>query len=282
MSAHIVSGVVNGALYALLAVGIVLVYQITGVLNFAFGAFGMIACYSFSSLGQHVNPWVAFAIVGIGALVAGLVIGVLTLPAQASSPLVKAVATLGLVSALQGFVALVWGTDIRGIPVLWRTRAFIVFGIAVSWQRVLSVVFAIGLSIVAYAFFKRGTVGAALRAIASNTRTSQLIGLPIERLWILAWSISTGVAAFAAMMLLPEVGLDPGAQTFIILVPISAALVARFRSVPIAFFTALAIGIGGNIMQGIDSLAIYRDALPLAVVIVGLSFARTNRVYERV
>jgi branched-chain amino acid transport system permease protein len=282
MSAHIVSGIVNGTLYALLAVGIVLVYQITGVLNFAFGALGMIACYTFSTLSSSMNAWVAFAVVGFGALVGGLVIGVVTLPAQPASPIVKAVATLGLVSALQGLRAIVWGTQIRPVPVLWRTRAFITFDIAVSWQRVLSVTVAVALSVAAYLFFRYGTVGAALRAIATSTRISQLIGLPIERLWILAWSISTGVACIAAMLLLPEVGLDPAAQTFIILVPISAALVARFRSIPAAFFTALALGIAGNVMQGIGSLAIYQDALPLVAVIVGLSLTRTNRVYERV
>jgi branched-chain amino acid transport system permease protein len=176
----------------------------------------------------------------------------------------------------------VWGVQLRRTPTLWDSIAFRPFDVGITWQRVLSVVITLALSASAYAFFRRGTVGAALRAMATSPRTAQLVGLPIRKLWISAWAISTAVAAGSAMLVLPEIGFDPGSQTFIILIPIAAALVANLRSVQVAFCVALLLGIGGSAMQGISSLAAYRDALPLAVVLVGLYAARTNRVYERV
>jgi branched-subunit amino acid ABC-type transport system permease component len=282
VTAYLVSGVVDGCLFALLAVALVLVYQITGVLNFAFGALGMVAVYIFSTLALHMNSWAAFGVVFAGAAILGVVIGVAALPAQSSSTTVKAVATLGVVSALQGLVPLVWGVQLRRTPTLWNSVAFRSFGVGITWQRVLSVVVTLALSAFAYAFFRRGNIGAALRAMATSPRTAQLVGLPIRKLWISAWAISTAVAAGSAMLVLPEIGFDPGSQTFIILIPIAAALVANLRSVPVAFVVALVLGIGGSVMQGISSLAAYRDALPLAVVLVGLYAARTNRVYERV
>lgn len=282
MSTHIVAGVVNGSIFALLAVGIVLVYQITGVLNFAFGSIGMVAVYAFSTLTFGLDPWLALAAVTVGAAVAGAIVGALTVSAQPASPNVKAVATLGLVSALQGLVVLVWGVNPREVPRLARGRAFTLFDIGVSWQRVFAVAVAIGLTLGVMLLFRRSALGAALRAMAESSRTAKLVGLPVRRLWVMAWSASTAVAAFAAVFVLPEIGFDPAAQTFIILIPFAAALVARFQSVSVAFVTALVLGVTRGVLDGVSSLADYRDLLPLLVVLVSLTAARTNHTYERV
>jgi branched-chain amino acid transport system permease protein len=280
---YVFIGLVNGSIYALLALGIVLMYQITGVLNFAFGAFGMVAAFCFASLTESLlHPWPALFAILVLTVIVGGALGVVTLPAQSANRVVKATACLGLLSALQGAVVVIWGTTPRPTPLLTGAVAFRAFDIAITWQRVLAIVIAMVGSAAILAFLKVGPLGAALRAMATSIDISRLVGLPIRRLWVLAWALSTAVAALAAMLILPDIGLDAGALSFIVLTPLAAALAARFESIPIALVSALGLGVAQGAFQGSHDLAPYRDALPLVLVIASLAFARTNRTYERV
>ena len=167
MSTYVFTGLVNGAIYALLiALGILLMYQTTGVLNFAFGAFGMVAAYFFWELatGSGMSPLLAFVLVLILAVVGGAGVGFITLPARESSEVTKAAATLGLLTALQALVLLAWGTDPKSTTSLIDKVAFHAFDIAITWQRVLALVVAIGGSAAILAFLRMGKLGAALRA----------------------------------------------------------------------------------------------------------------------
>lgn len=282
VSAFVVSGFVNGCIYALIAVAIVIVYQITGVLNFALRATGMIAAYCFTNLSSHMNAWLAFLLLVIAAGAAGVLLGILSLPVQHASSLRKAVATLGLLSVMAGLVTLVWGQFSASTPALAGSTAFRFYGFPVTWQRVIEVVAALVLSLVAVVFFRTGSLGSALRAMATSVSTSRLVGLPVRSLWVLAWAISTALAAFVAIMVLPDVGLTPTAQTFIVFVPIAAALVARFTSIELAALVALALGITEGVMQGSSATSQYIDLAPLAAIVGSLLFGRLRTPFERV
>jgi branched-subunit amino acid ABC-type transport system permease component len=282
VNTYLLAGFVNGSLYALLAVGVVLVYQVTGVLNFAFGAFALVAAFTFSTLTFDMDERLALVLVVVGSMVVGAIFGRITVAAQASSPVVKAIATLGLISILQGFVAVVWGGEVRPSPFLANSTAFHAFDLAVTWQRVLSVAVALVGAGLAVAFFRFGRLGSALRAAATSTEVSRLVGLPVRTLWVLSWTLSTAVAAIVAVLIVPETGLDPISLTFIPLVPLAAALAARFRSIGIAFVAAIGLGILQGAFQGNETLAPYRDVLPLGLVIGSLVLFPTNRTYERV
>ena len=236
MSTYVFTGLVNGAIYALIALGILLMYQTTGVLNFAFGAFGMVAAYSFWELasGSGMSPLLAFVLVLILAVVGGAGLGIITLPARESSEVTKAAATLGLLTALQALVILAWGTNPKTPASLIDKVAFHAFDIAITWQRVLALAVAIGGSAAILAFLRMGKLGAALHALASSTEISRLIGLPVRRLWVIAWSISIFVASLAALLILPDIGMSTTNLSFIVLTPLAAVLAARFRSIPIA------------------------------------------------
>jgi branched-subunit amino acid ABC-type transport system permease component len=287
MGLHILIGVVNGSIYALLALGVLLMYQTTGVLNFAFGAFGMMAAYLFYWLadptkGQGMNTVIAFFLVLIIAVPAGALIGRITLPAQRLSRIVKAAAALGLFSAIQGMVLILFPAEARSTPALSSDVAFRLFDIAVTWQRVIAIGVAVGGSALMLAFFRYSTLGSALRAMATSTETSTLVGLPIRRLWIVAWTISTFVAALAILVILPDLGMSVGSLSFVIFTPLAAVLAARFTSIPIALGSAFALGILQAIFDGSATLAPYRDTLPFLIVITALVLQPAKGTYERV
>ena len=287
MGIHILIGVVNGSIYALLALGILLMYQTTGVLNFAFGAFGMIAAYLFfvmSDPGQlGVSVVVSFFVILILAIPAGAFIGWVTLPVQRLSRIVKAAVALGLFSAIQGVVLIICPPEPRATPTLVGSVAIQdLFGVAISWQRLIAIGVAVGGSIAMLAFFRWSSLGSALRAMASSTEISTLVGLPIRRLWVVAWTLSTFVAALAILVILPDLGLSVGSLSFVIFTPLAAVLAARFESIPIALGSAFALGILQSVFQSDENLAQYRDVLPFALVMAALLLQPTKGTYERV
>jgi branched-subunit amino acid ABC-type transport system permease component len=287
MGIHILIGIVNGSIYALLALGILLMYQTTGVLNFAFGAFGMIAAYLFYVMADAgklgVSVVVSFFVILILAIPAGALIGWVTLPVQRLSRIVKAAVALGLFSAIQGLVLIIWPPEPRATPTLVGSVAIQdLFGVAISWQRLIAIGVAVGGSIAMLAFFRWSSLGSALRAMASSTEISTLVGLPIRRLWVVAWMLSTFVAAVAILVILPDLGLSVGSLSFVIFTPLAAVLAARFESIPIALGSAFALGILQSVFQSDESLAQYREVLPFALVMVALLLQPTKGTYERV
>lgn len=286
MGIHILIGIVNGSIYALLALGILLMYQTTGVLNFAFGGFGMIAAYLFFEMadadGLGVNVVVSFFAILILAIPAGALFGWITLPVQRLSRIVKAAVALGVFSAIGGLVLIVWPPSPRGTPTLAGSVAIQdLFGVAVSWQRLIAITVAVGGSIAMLAFFRWSSLGSALRAMASSTEISTLVGLPIRRLWVVAWTLSTFVAALAILVILPDLGLS-GSLSLVIFTPLAAVLAARFESIPIALGSAFLLGILQSVFQSDETLAQYRDVLPFILVMAALLLQPTKGTYERV
>ena len=273
----------TGQFTALIAVGIVIVFRITGVLNVAFGATGLIAVYTFADLTGVMNPWLAFLVVLLGSILVGGLIGIATLGVQNASQLSKVVASLGLVSVLTGLVGIIWpGSISESPPSLVTGTAFWLLGFPVTWQRVIAVVAAAGISATAILFFRKGLLGSALRAMADSVTIARLVGLPVRLLWTLAWVVATVLAVFVAVLVFPDVGFDVTSQTFIVFVPLAAAMVARFRSVEIASVAALGLGIGEGLMQGSPALANYVDLLPLIIIVAALLVFPQNSRFERV
>jgi len=256
-------------------------------LNFAFGAFGMIAAYLFFEMsdasGLGVSAALSFFTILILAIPAGAFIGWITLPVQRLSRIVKAAVALGLFSAIGGVVTVIWPPTPRKTPTLAGSVAIDdLFGIAVSWQRLIAMAVAIGGSIAMLAFFRWSSLGSALRAMASSTEISTLVGLPIRRLWVVAWTLSTFVAALAILVILPQVSLEVSSLSLVIFTPLAAVLAARFESIPIALGSAFALGIMQSVFQSDETLAQYRDVLPFILVMGALLLTPTKGTYERV
>jgi branched-subunit amino acid ABC-type transport system permease component len=294
MLTFVVTGLITGSIYALLAVGLVFMYQTTGVVNFAFGAFGALAAFTFSTLRFENGPVISLIAVVLGGGALGALIGAATTRAQTTSTTVKAVASLALTQAIIGLIPLVWGSTGRPVATLSTGVAFTLFDVVISWQQVITFLVAIAVAAAVLAFFRFGSLGSALRAMAANTNVARLIGLPVRRLWIMSWAIGTGIAALAGVLIAPNYGLAPATLSFTVLYPLAAAVAASFRRPLVAAGVAVLLGLGDNLMRSqtapfdVDFIGVplstYAPMLPFVAVVVALVAAKSGRfsTWERV
>jgi branched-chain amino acid transport system permease protein len=294
MLTFVVTGLITGSVYALLAVGLVFMYQTTGVVNFAFGAFAALAAFSFSTMRDRNGALISLAVVVVAFAALGALIGAATTRSQTATTTVKVVASLALTQAIIGLVPLVWGSAARPAPTLATGAAFEAFDVIVGWQQAITFLVAVGVAVLVVVFFRFGALGSALRAMAANTNVARLIGLPVTRLWVLSWALGIAVAAIAGVLITPAYGLSASAIAFAVLYPLAAALAAGFRRPFVAMGVAFALGVGDSLMRSRvepfvfdvlgEPISAYAPVLPFVAVIVALLTYGSGRfsTWERV
>jgi branched-chain amino acid transport system permease protein len=282
----IVSGLALGGVYALSGVGMVVLYQATGVVYLAFGAVGaMGALIAWSLTHAGVPDWVGWLVCvafgGVVTLAYGMVFG----PALAKrDPLVKAVATLGLTLVLFGMMDLLWTTSggrSRGITLPTDNPAFMIGQIQVTWTQVIGLGVGVAITLGVAAFLRYTKLGTAMRAMANDREITATLGVPVRRVEAVAW-LGCGVLAGVAGLLLADlVSLDATTLTFLVISSLAATLIARLRSITITFVAALVIGLVHDLLTPIQSLTSYVDMTPFVLAAVALLVISRRRVMVR-
>jgi branched-chain amino acid transport system permease protein len=273
--------------YALSGVGMVVLYQATGVVYLAFGAVGaMGALIAWSLINDlHTPGWVGWLVcVAFGAVVTlgyGMVFG----PALAKrDPLIKAVATLGLTLVLFGLMDLLWttsGGQSRAITLPTDGGGFMIGQVQVDWTQVIGLAAGIVITVVTGAFLRYTKLGTAMRAMANDREITATLGVPVRRVEAAAW-LGCGVLAGVAGILLADlVALDATTLTFLVISSLAAALIARLRSITLTFAAAIVIGLVHDLLTPITSLTNYRDMTPFVLAAVALLVLSRGRVLSR-
>jgi len=271
----IVSGLALGGVYALSGVGMVVLYQATGVVYLAFGAVGaMGALIAWSLINAHAPDWVGWlACVAFAALVT-LAYGMVFGPALAKrDPLVKAVATLGLTLVLFGLMDLLWttsGGQSRAITLPTDNGGFMIGQVQVTWTQVISLAIGILITVVTVVFLRVSKLGTAMRAMANDREITATLGVPVRRVEAAAWLGCGILAGLAGVLLADLVALDATTLTFLVISSLAAALIARLRSITITFVAAIVIGLVHDLLTPIQSLSNYRDATPFVLAAIAL------------
>ncbi len=237
-------GTATGALTALVALGIVLVYRASGVLNFSAGAFGGVAAYYCYDLRDGVPTAVAVA----AGLVAGVLLGVATFGALAllrdASRLAKLIVTLGLFSAGQAFMILRWGIGVVQPESLLPTRNVTLWGdLRIGLDRLLLIGIALACATVLRFVYTGTLFGLATSAVAENRRVAASAGWSPNRIELVNFAVAGGLSALAAILLAPIVTLNAAVLSVAVLPALAAALVGRFSSFGATVGAALLIGI---------------------------------------
>ena len=271
----IVSGLALGGVYALSGVGMVVLYQATGVVYLAFGAVGAMGALIAWSLTQAGAPgWVGWLVCVAFAAVVTLGYGMVFGPALAKrDPLVKAVATLGLTLVLFGVMDLLWTTSggrSRAITLPTDNPAFMIGQVQVTWTQVIGVAVGVAITVGTGAFLRYTKLGTAMRAMANDREITATLGVPVRRVEAAAW-LGCGVIAGAAGLLLADlVALDATTLTFLVISSLAAALIAQLRSIVLTFVAAIVIGLLHDLITPIQALSNYRDMTPFVLAAVAL------------
>ena len=260
--AFLLLGLGAGAVYAVLALGLVLVHRASGVLNFAHGALAMYVTYVYAELrdtGDLVLPVLglphrvhlggpmsfgpAFALSLLVAAVLGLLVHLLVFrPLRHAPALSKVVASVGLMGVLQALATLQFGSDDRIVAPVLSARPLSVLGVTVPSDRLLLAAVAVVAAAVLAAVYRWTRFGLATRAAAEDEDAAALLGLSPDRLAAVNWVAATVLAGAGGILLAPITALNPVSYTLFVVPALAAAVVGRLSSFGVT--TAAALGIG--------------------------------------
>jgi branched-chain amino acid transport system permease protein len=245
---NVINGLSAGSLYALLAVGIVLIYKSSEVLNFAHGSFAMLATFAAYEL-SAVRGWGFGASIGgallFACLVGALVYRVLLDRAREGGAHAVVMVTIGLSMMIEGAAGLVWGTDTKEFHHLFAEPASLTLpaGLIVSQHDAWIIGSALAMVVLLAIFFRATRVGIALRAVSQNQVAAQLMGVRVARVHALTWGIATTLGALAGVLIVPKLFLDPAMMFSPLLKSFAAAVLGGMNSVAGAIIGAWLLGI---------------------------------------
>jgi branched-subunit amino acid ABC-type transport system permease component len=234
----------TGAVYALLANGVVAIYKGSGVLNFAQGAIAMMGAYVYLALIEDgLSKYAALAITLIGSAAAGAFLATAIFRQLRTAPaLAKVVATLGLLVLLQGIAYVVWGPSAKIVPSILPTHGVRVSGAFVGVDRFYMAGIAVGLAVVLGAAYRFTKLGLATQATSQNERGASLLGFSPTQISAVNWALGSVLASLAGILITPIASLDNGQLPLFVLPALAAALVGRFSSFSVTTAAAFAIG----------------------------------------
>ncbi|WP_030763570.1 ABC transporter permease subunit [Streptomyces sp. NRRL F-2664] len=289
----VLSGLVSGALYALLATGLVLSYSASGLFNFAHGATAYLCALTFYELHSGLGwPAVPAALLVVCVLAPGLGWGLDRLMFRRLAQVgetAQVVATIGLLVALPA--AGLWAVELladAGAPVKPAENRFGLPGVgpspAKSWQltdrvgidsdQLITWVVTALVAGALWGLLRHTRIGLHLRAAVDNRSLTELRGISADRLSSVAWMIASGLAGLAGVLATPLLGLSAHDFTLFLFVSATAAVIGRFASVPLAFAGGLGLGVLQNLVAGYASFAEsvtgFRTAVPFLILFGGL------------
>jgi branched-chain amino acid transport system permease protein len=251
----VLGGLMSGVLYSLVALGLVLIFKASGVFNFAQGAMVLFAALSLVRLMEKMPLVAALAVtVAIMIALAWLVERLVLRPLVNQEGIVLFMATLGIAYFLDGLGQTLWGSDIYNLHVGMPKEPKILLdktfegGILVSMEDAVAAVLAAIMVAVLTLFFQKTGTGRALRAVADDHQAAQSIGIPLNRIWVIVWSVSGLVALVAGVIWGSKLGVQFSLQ-LVALKALPVVILGGFTSIPGAIVGGLIIGLGEKISE---------------------------------
>jgi len=251
----LLGGLMAGVLYSLVALGFVLIFKASGVFNFAQGAMVVFAALSFARISEVMPFYLALPLtVAIMVALAFVIERLVLRPLVNQDGLVLVMATIGITSFLDGFGQSLWGSNVYlinlGIPKEPMMVLESVFpgGILLSREDVIAAVAAGALVSLLALFFQRTAVGRALRAVADDHQAAQSVGIPLNRIWLIVWSVAGVVALVAGIVWGAKLGVQ-ASLSFLALKALPVVILGGLTSVPGAIIGGLIIGVGEKMAE---------------------------------
>ncbi|MHB1243173.1 MAG: branched-chain amino acid ABC transporter permease [Gaiellaceae bacterium] len=268
---QVVAGLGSGAIYAALALALVLIHRATGVINFAQGEMAMFTTYvAWTLTANHGwSYWPAFAATLVFAFVLGVGIQrVVINPVANASVLIVVIMTIGLLLTFNGLAGLIWSSEVRAFPSPFPNETWSIGGVAISQQDVGTFGVVIALVLLVWAFFQFTKIGLALRASALNPGASRLVGVRVGWMLAIGWGLAAMLGAVAGMLAAPTVFLDPNMMQAILIYAFAAAVLGGIDSPFGPHAGGLLLGVGLNLIGAYVDFVGADLRLPVALLII--------------
>ncbi|HZQ63331.1 MAG TPA: branched-chain amino acid ABC transporter permease [Casimicrobiaceae bacterium] len=243
----LIGGLLSGVMYSLVALGFVLIYKASGVFNFAQGSLVFFAALTFVGLLEHHVPFglALLIMLGVMVVVALLIERLVLRPLVNQPPISLFMATIGLSFLIEGVAQILWGANVRGLDLGLQDEPIQAIsdatGMNVSKFDLTAAGIAAVLVIVVALFFNRTRVGRALRAVADDHQAALAVGIPLQHIWAIVWSVAGFVALVTGLLWGARNGVQ-FALTFVALKALPVLILGGFESVPGAIVGGLIIG----------------------------------------
>jgi branched-chain amino acid transport system permease protein len=276
------NGISTGAVYAAVALALVLIWRATRIVNFAQGAMLMITTFIAYAVIQGTGSyWLGFFV----ALLSGLAFGaaverVLIRPVEGGPPLNAVVVTLGLYTLLIAVAGMIWGNTPKSFPTAFSIRGYDVGGTRLLFapNDTFTVAVVIGVALALGLLFRRTPLGLQMRATAFMPEVARLLGVRVGRMLTLGWALAAVAGALAGVLIAPSVFLGPNQFDPILITGFVAAVLGGLDSPPGAVIGGLVIGLALSYVSGYEGSAL----APLAafVILILVLLVRPNVLFS--
>jgi len=242
---QIISGLALGCVYGLIALGFVLIFKATEVINFAQGEMMMIGAFvAFTLMTTFRLPFIlAFLITPVICGAMGILLERAFIRPLVKEPVVSIImVTIGLSITLRAVAGMIWSYDTLDFPHAFPEKAVHLGGITITPIHLWIISITLALVVVLYLFFKFTTVGISLQASAQNRLASMLMGISVKRVYAMTWALSGIMGAVAGMLIAPISFLSCN-MGYLGLKAFPAAVIGGFNSIPGAIVGGLIIGV---------------------------------------
>jgi branched-chain amino acid transport system permease protein len=262
------NGISQGAIYAAVALALVLIWRATRIVNFAQGAMLMITTFIAWAV---INATSSYVLGFVVALVSGLIMGavverVLIRPVEGGPPLNAVIITLGLYTLLVAAAGMIWGNTPKSFPAAFSISGYTIGGTTVLFAPndtfIVIVVIAVALSLAL--LFRATPLGLQMRAAAFKPEVARLLGVRVGRMLTLGWALAAVVGAVAGILVAPSVFLGPNSFDPILISGFVAAVLGGLDSPPGAVVGGLVLGLALSYVSGYEGSSL----VPLAALVI--------------
>lgn len=271
---YTISGLATGSIYALVALGLALIYRSTRILNFAHGDIttaGTFFAFALLGLKFPFGPAFILALV-FGAILAMAFYFTVLVPAQRreATQLGQIILTLGLALILQGLVSYFGGTEPRSFPFpLSDIKVYKIGNVVISQLSIGTMGVGLLTSLLFYLLVQKTRLGLAMRATSENLPAAQTMGIPTRRILALSWGLAAILGVIAGLFLAPALLLDPFFMLEPFLKGFAAAILGGLNSLPGAIVGGLILGVAESLAGGYVSIG-FKNTLAFLIIILVL------------
>jgi len=274
---QVINGLTLGSVFALVALGLTMIYGILHVANFAHGSLYMLGGYVIYLLlaSVEINYWLAILIAAVIFAFIGMVIERLVFrPLAGKPPLNPFIAAIGLIFILNNIALAAWGASYRRFPPI-NIDSFHLLGATVTVQRVIVLGITIILIVLLYLFLKKTAMGSTIEAVAQDPEGAELVGINVNRVGAVTFALGTGLAAVAAGLIGPLTLIYPTMGDHITLYAFVIIILGGMGSIPGAIFGGYLLGLLKCLSAAYISVA-YNEVVVFAAMIAVLAIKPTG------
>lgn len=278
------NGISSGAIYASVALGLVLIWRGTRVVNFAAGSMAMISAFiAFSVIDAGGSYWLAFVVaLASGFVLGGVVERVIVRPVESKPPLNAVIVTFGLLILLEAIAGMIWGENARSLPSHFSIRGLHVGGstIALAPFDVFVISSVVVVTILLAVLFRATNVGLRMRTAAFQPEVARLLGVRVGRMLTLGWALASLVGALAGVLVAPKLFLSPSMMDAPLVYGFTAAVIGGLDSPVGAVVGGVALGLVTSYVGGWSTLGPSLEVMGALVLLVAVLMVRPEGLFS--